>query len=38
VMERLGLTDPRPMTHHGEPFVLYVIRRGAGIATATDRG
>jgi [ribosomal protein S5]-alanine N-acetyltransferase len=37
VMERLGMTDPRPITHNDEPFVLYVIRRGAGISTATDR-
>ncbi len=27
VMERLGMTDPREITHDGEPFVLYVIRR-----------
>jgi RimJ/RimL family protein N-acetyltransferase len=38
VMERLGMTDPRPITHDGEPFVLYVIRRSAGIPTASDRG
>jgi ribosomal-protein-alanine N-acetyltransferase len=38
VMERLGMSDPRPITHNSEPFVLYVIRRSAGIATATDRG
>lgn len=27
VMERLGMADPRAITHDGEPFVLYVIRR-----------
>lgn len=26
VMERLGMTGPRPITHNGEPFVLYVVR------------
>jgi [ribosomal protein S5]-alanine N-acetyltransferase len=38
VMERLAMTDPREITHNGEPFVLYVIRRTAGIATGTGRG
>jgi RimJ/RimL family protein N-acetyltransferase len=38
VMERLVMTDPREITHNGEPFVLYVIRRTAGIATGTGRG
>ena len=27
VMERLGMGDPREITHDGAPFVLYVIRR-----------
>jgi RimJ/RimL family protein N-acetyltransferase len=38
VMERLGMTDPREITHNGEPFVLYVIRRTAGIPTGSGRG
>jgi ribosomal-protein-alanine N-acetyltransferase len=28
VMERLGMTGPRPIAHNGEPFVIYVIRSG----------
>jgi len=27
VMRRLGMTDPRPITHLGTAFVLYTIRR-----------
>jgi ribosomal-protein-alanine N-acetyltransferase len=38
VMERLGMTDPRDITHNGEPFVLYVIRRRAGGVTGSGPG
>lgn len=31
VMERLGMAGPCPITHNGEPFVLYVIRTSTGI-------